>query len=293
MATKKTTKTAKTKTSQTKKTSTKVQAERVTVTKTTVKSDVSKKLNGWNWILALIYAVQGAAILYYGESAFRSLTTSYLAKDPLAGTSDSPVYVQAVRVLFDVNIQYFVAAVLVVAALSHVFSATVGRKKYEKELSARMNSARWLEYAVGGGLLVGIVGLLSGVSDIATLAVVAGLTALMYGMSGHMMERTASAGQKTNWLKYGIGVGAGLVAWAVVKVSLFDAVRYGDGLPVKTYWLVASMFGLFVVQGVVQYLFYRRKAFAKDYMNYEWAHMVLGLVLKSAFAWQIFAAFLR
>lgn len=264
--------------------------------KTTVKS-VDKKhdrLNMWNWAMAALHAIQGAAVLILSRSdSLFPVNTSYITQDSLASTSDMPVLVEAQRSLFDINLAYIVAAFFFLSSLAHLYIATIGRKRYESQLNSGMNKARWYEYSLSASVMMVAIAMLSGVSDLSTLLLIFGATAVM-NLCGLVMEVHNQTTKSTNWVSYVVGTISGLLPWAVIGIYFWGANQYGSGgIPSFVYWIYLSIFVFFSSFAVNMWLQYRGKGRWQDYLYGEKVYMVLSLVAKSALAWQIFAGTLR
>ncbi len=306
-ASKKTTKSAaKKSTKATKRTSSAKTTAKSTTKKVTKKSTAKAapaakstdkkfdRLNLWNWAMAALHAIQGAAVIILSRSdSLFPVNTSYITQDALASSEGMPVLVEAQRNLFDVNLAYLVAAFFFLSSLAHLYIATIGRKRYEAQLSSGMNKARWYEYALSASVMMVAIAMLSGVSDLSTLVLIFGATAVM-NLCGLVMEVHNQTTKKTNWLSYIVGTISGLLPWLVVGIYFWGANQYGSGdIPTFVYWIYGSIFVFFSSFAVNMVLQYRGKGRWSDYLYGEKVYMILSLVAKSALAWQIFAGTLR
>jgi len=283
----------------TKKTTVKKTVAKKTVTKATAKKAVKKptgvfkKLNTWNWVMALLHTMQGVAVIVLGNKALQSITTNYLTVDTIASTDEAPVLVQATRTLFSVDLVYVVAAFFFISAIAHLIIATVYRKRYESDLKKGVNKARWYEYGVSASVMMIGIAFLSGISDLSTLVLIFGATMVM-NLLGLVMEIHNQTTKKTNWLSFVIGSLVGFLPWVVVGLYLFGANKYGEGdIPSFVYWIYGSIFVFFSSFAVNMYLQYKKKGKWSDYLYGERSYMVLSLVAKSVLAWQVFAGTLR
>jgi hypothetical protein len=283
----------------------KTASKRVTVVKAVSKDETKKmktkkvrttfdKLNIWNWVMAVLHAAQGVAVLLLSRSdGLFPVTTSFVTQDALASTEGAPVLVQAQRSLFDVNLAYLVVAFFFLSSLAHLYIASVGRKKYEAQLEKGMNKARWFEYSLSASIMMVAIAMLTGVSDLSTLVMVFGATAVM-NLLGLVMEVHNQTTTKTNWLSFNIGTLAGLGPWFVVGMYLFGINQYGEGdVPSFVYWIFVSIFLFFSSFAINMLLQYKGVRKWKEYLYGERVYMILSLVAKSALAWQIFAGTLR
>lgn len=252
-----------------------------------------RSLNLWNRNLAILHFVQAVAIVLLSNQVTFPVTSSYLTIDSLASKAGHPVLVAASRHSFDINLAYLVAAFFVISALAHLIIATVYRKQYEADLKRGVNKARWIEYALSASLMMVGIGLLAGVQDAASLAMIFALIAIM-NLLGLVMEVHNQTTAGTNWLSYWLGCLAGIGPWLVIAGYLAATNIYGSGrIPTFVYWIFGSMFVLFCSFAVNMYLQYRAKGRWADYLYGERVYMILSLVAKSVLAWQVFFGSLR
>jgi hypothetical protein len=179
------------------------------------------------------------------------------------------------------------------SATAHIFVATVYRKRYEANLKKGINKVRWYEYAVSASTMMVGIALLTGISDLSTLVMIFGATAVM-NLCGLIMEVHNQTTAKTSWLSYVIGTIAGLGPWAVIGIYFWGNQQYGGGgVPTFVYGIYVSIFLFFMSFAVNMYLQYKGKGKWSDYLFGEKGYMVLSLLAKTALAWQIFAGTLR
>ncbi len=254
-------------------------------------------LRRWNMILALLHAAQAIAVLALTKpgQGIQSVTTNYLSIDSLASTESHPVLVASTRHLFDVRLQWLVAAFFAMSAIAHFSIATWYRKRYEANLQKGINRARWIEYGLSASTMMVAIGFLSGIGDLSTLVAIFALDLVM-NLMGLAMEVHNSGLKKenVNWLTYKIGCIAGIVPWAIFAIYVFGAHQYGtSGVPGFVYWIYLSIFIMFNSFALNMYRQYKQKGKWADYLYGEKVYMVLSLVAKAALAWQIFAGALR
>ncbi len=256
--------------------------------------NVFQKLNRWNYALAALHAIQGAAILVLSRSdSLFPVTTSYITVDSLASTEGAPVLVQATRTIFDFNLAYIVAAFFFMSAIAHLIIATFYRKRYEINLQKGINKVRWYEYGISASTMMIGIAALSGVADLSTLVLIFGTTLVM-NLCGLIMEIQNQGSPRTSWISFKVGTISGLLPWIVIAIYFIGANVYGLGnIPTFVYAIYGSLFLFFSSFAVNMYLQYKGKGKWSDYLFGEKVYMVLSLVAKSALAWQIFAGTLR
>jgi len=247
----------------------------------------------WNIWLAVIFIVQAAAILLLSTTHDVTVTTNYVAPDPLLSATGQTVLVAAVHRLFEVNIAFLIAFFLLLAGVAHVVSASVYRKRYEVELNRGSNRVRWIEYACTAALILGVVALLGGVYDLSSLLMIMALTASMY-IVGLFVDLRARARPLLEWSSYRLACLAGLLPGFVLLFYAFATHLYGaTHLPSFVYWLYGSMAIIFVALAANFYLQHKAQGKWVDYLYGERIFMIISVVAKTAMAWQIFAALLH
>lgn len=263
-------------------------------TKTPNSKITTASLHTWNKWLAIIHALQGVAIILLSTTKTFPLTTNYLTLDQLATqATGNPVLVAATRVLADVNVAYLIAAFFFISAIAHASAAWWCRKSYEKDLGRGVNRIRWFEYSASASLMLVTIGMLTGVSDLASLLMIFMLCAIM-NLLGLAMEIYNIGNARPNWLAYIIGCVAGVVPWISLIIYLAGSGLYSGGqIPTFVYWIYVSLFLLFNCFAINMWLQYKKKGNWANYLYGERVYMILSLVAKTALAWQVFFGSLR
>lgn len=231
-----------------------------------------------NVVVGLAHLGQAAAILWLSNSFALPVTGSFLGGPPGAGPGETSL-------LVDLRIGPLVALFLLLAAVDHLLMATPGVCGwYEANLRRGRNIARWIEYSVSASLMVVLIAMLTGISDIAALIAIFGANSLMI-LFGLQMERRERPGE-ADWTDFWFGCIAGAVPWIAIGAYLVG----GDGAPGFVYAIFVSLFVLFNSFAVNMVLQYRRVGPWARPLFPEAAYIVLSLAAKSALAWQVFAS---
>jgi hypothetical protein len=183
------------------------------------------------------------------------------------------------------------AAFAFLSAFFHFLIASpVGAGTYRRELSAGRNRFRWVEYSLSASLMILLILLLGGVNDIAAL-ITAGFVNASMILFGWIMEMVNDADQPAWWTPFWFGSIAGIGPWVAIAAHLVINVSRegGEGPPTFVYGILVTIFVLFNIFALNQWLQYRRVGRWADYVYGETVYIVLSLVAKSALAWQIFA----
>jgi hypothetical protein len=94
-----------------------------------------------------------------------------------------------------------VAVFLLLSALAHLALSTFGYKWYVAKLKSGMNPARFYEYTLSSSLMIVLIGMLVGVSDLGALILMFGINAMM-NLFGILMELHNQTTKKTDWTSY-------------------------------------------------------------------------------------------
>jgi hypothetical protein len=219
--------------------------------------------------LAIAHLAQAVLVLVVASDIVLPIT------DP-AGTADGQPWAE-------VSVGVLMAAYFLAAALNHGLSATLLHRAYLAELREGRNRIRWAEFAVSAPILMLLIALFTGVTDVTPLVVIGAATLVMI-VCGWMQEALNPPGRRTTTMvPFWSGVVAALVPWTIVAVQLIGASSDQDfGLSI-----FLSLFILWASFGVNQWLQYRQVGPWSDYLYGEQTYLVLSLVAKSALAWQI------
>lgn len=269
-----------------------------TPSKTPKNTKVSSKittatLQAWNKWLAIIYAVQGVAILLLSTTKVLPLTASYLTVDELATeAAGSQVLALATRTLADINIAYLLAAILFIAALTHGFAAWWCRKFYENDLNRAVNRMRWISGAANASLVLVAVAMLAGVADLSSLLMIVVLT-VVANLIGLFVDIYSAGKSKVGRLVPVTAVIAGLTPWVVTAIYLIGAGLFGGQVPKFVCWIAIS---LFVLSGFMIYnawMQYKKQGKWASYLYGERFCIILSFVAITALAWQVYFGLLK
>ena len=234
-------------------------------------------LRGWNIVLTVLHAVQALALLAL-TSDFAITVTSTYPQGPPGTRLDAP------QSLFDLPIGPVIAVFLALAAIDHFLTATVMRGRYEQGLRNGINKFRWVEYSVSATLMVILIVMYSGITDITGLVAIAGANVAMI-LFGWLQERMNPPGRTTTtMMPFWFGTLAGVAPWIAVTVNIVGAPE----VPGFVYGIVIAELVFFFSFGLNQWLQYRGVGRWRSYAHGEKTYLVLSLVAKSYLAWQIY-----
>ncbi len=240
-----------------------------------------RRLRSYNLVMGFFHAAQGIVILALANDFTLPVTGSFLAGRPGSGE-------YARQHLFDIRIAWGVAAFVFLSALAHWLVASPGIYEwYSRNLLRQRNYARWIEYSLSSSVMVVIIAMLTGISDVAALGAIFGVNAAMI-LFGLLQEHYETPG-RPRWLPFLFGCLAGAVPWAVIAVYL-AAPGVPANPPAFVYAIFFSLFVFFNCFAVNMVLQYRQVGKWRDYLYGETAYIFLSLTAKSLLAWQVFAS---
>jgi hypothetical protein len=236
-------------------------------------------LRRWNITLGALHAVQAVAILALATAFTLPVTASFLSGPP-GTTAGAPT------TLFEVPVAWGVAIFLLLSAGFHALVSLPNVvDRYLGGLAEQHDDYRWAEYSLSSSLMVVLIAMLTGISDIAALIGIFAANAAMI-FFGAVQERYESPGGSL-W-PFWLGCVIGIAPWLAIGVYLWSPGSSAEP-PAFVYAIFASLFVFFNVFALNMYLQYRRIGRWRSYLFGEKTYMILSLVAKSALAWQVFA----
>jgi hypothetical protein len=236
-------------------------------------------LRRWNIGLGLAHGIQAIAILALATAFALPVTATFMAGPP--GT---PAGVPTI--LFEIPVAGGVALFLLLSAVFHwlvVLPGVFGR--YAAGLVAHHNFYRWAEYSLSSSVMIVLIAMLTGISDIAALIGIFAANAAMI-FFGAVQERYERPGGSL-W-PFWLGCVVGIAPWLAIAVYLWSPGSAAEP-PAFVYGIFISLFVFFNIFALNMWLQYRRVGRWTSYLFGERAYFMLSLVAKSALAWQVFA----
>lgn len=245
-------------------------------------ASTAARLRRWNVLVGSIHAIQAVVLLVVAGAATLPITASFLTGPPGAGEFGSTN-------LGGVRIDWLVAAFLLLAAVDHLtVSAGRPRRWYEANVARGINPARWWEYSISASLMVVLIAMLAGVSELVTLIALFGANAAMI-LFGLLQERVNVGRDQVDWRPFVYGCVIGAVPWIAIAVQLIAATAEGDGVPGFVVAIFFTLFVLFNSFAVNMWLQYRGRGRWANAVFAERVYLILSLLAKSALAWQVYA----
>lgn len=239
-------------------------------------------LRRWNIIAGTFHLLQMLAVLILANGFSLPVVARYMSGPP-GTTFAAPV------TLANVPVGIGVALFLALSAFFH-FDISFGKnfQRYSEGLSRHRNFYRWVEYSLSSSVMIILIAMVCGISDISALVAIFGVNASMifFGWLQEKYEEPGSGG----FLPFIFGCLAGITPWVAITFYLLAIGGPGNTrAPGFVYAIVISLFLFFNSFAIVQFLQYKKIGRWSDYLVGERTYITLSLVAKSALAWQIFA----
>jgi hypothetical protein len=242
----------------------------------------ASRLQRLNVIVGSVHAVQAVVLLAVATAASLPVTASFLIGPPGAGDYGAAS-------LGSLRIDWLVGAFLLLAAVDHLaLSGGRPRRWYEANVGRGINPARWWEYSVSASLMVVLIAMLAGVSELVALIALFGTNAAMI-FFGLVQEQVNADRNEVDWRPFIYGCVIGAVPWIAIAAQLIVSTTDGDGVPGFVVAIFITLFLLFNSFAVNMWLQYRGRGRWADPVFAERVYVFLSLVAKSALAWQVYA----
>ena len=241
------------------------------------------RLRRWNVVVGLILAAQAVAIALLTNGFSLPVTSTFMAGPP--GTPAE------LHTLFDVPLGWGVFAFLAISAGALLVIASPGVFEwYTRNLRESRNYGRWIEYFFSSSIMIVLIAMITGVSDVAALLALFGVNSSMI-LFGLLMEKYETPG-RPSWLSFLFGTFAGIIPWLTIVIYVWSPGLDTDGPPAFVYAIIVSLFILFNIFALNMWLQYRQIGPWRDYLVGEKVYILLSLTAKALLAWQVFAAVL-
>ena len=141
------------------------------------------KLRIFNLVMGLLHLISGSLMVVLGNDF--ELDISTFALDGPPGT---PLADGSINQVWGLPLAWATAAFLFLSAFFHLLIASpLAFRAYGNELRRNRNRFRWVEYAISSTLMIVLIALVTGITDLAALISIAFLNASMI-LFGWLME---------------------------------------------------------------------------------------------------------
>lgn len=233
-----------------------------------------------NIAAAAVQAVQGTALAALVAADGRQ-------KWPVQGLA----WESEVTFTSNYELGWLVPAFSIGSSFNHLVVAAGGPEFTQKLLDKKQNWLRWTEYSVTAGLMLWIIGTLSGITDYRSLVSLvitnAALQAVGYEIELLMSEENPN--MKAVDLLQTIGFILHLAIWVPIIISFFAVVDDSEDVPDAVYAIVWGLFLFFTSFGILSTLYTTKKI---DYYKYEIGFIALSFFSKTFLAWFVYGGVL-
>jgi hypothetical protein len=244
------------------------------------------RLRLFNTVMGVAHLISGALMVILGNDFKLEVSTF-----SLNGPPGTPLTDGTLNSVLDVPLAAATAAFLFLSALFHfIIAAPFGFGRYGDELRRGRNRFRWVEYSLSSTLMILLIALVTGITDLAALIALAFANISMI-LFGWIMEMVNATDRTAWWTPFWFGCVAGIGPWLAIAAYIVVNVNQpgAEGPPGFVYGIIFSLFFFFNTFAINQWLQYRKVGRWADYIHGETVYIVLSLVAKSVLAWQIFA----
>lgn len=248
------------------------------------KTGSSSSVNTLHLVSVLVFGALAAAAVFLMRSVQYPISVGYLGRDELASQSTA-VFTGAWQPVFDLDIRWALVALLVLSAVVPLMYLTRLKGRYSQWTKDKVITLRWIDMGVTLGIMTALVALLSGINDLATLKIVAGLM-LVTAALGWIAEKQNTGVSKQPALgAFRVSVLSGLLPWLLIAFYAVSTLIFGMiRAPWYVYALYAVVLGGALLLCLNQSRYLKRFKQWSDYLVVERNYLVLNLAVKALFA---------
>jgi len=236
-------------------------------------------LRWWNIVIGLILAAQAVLMGILMKDFSIDVVATYMTGPP-----GSP---QELVEVFGLPIGWGVLSFVIISAAALLIIGTVAFRWYTGNLVQSRNYGRWIEYFFSSSIMIVLIAMLTGITEMVALIAIFGVNASMI-LFGLLQEKYESPGNG-NWLPFLYGCFAGIIPWiGVVLYVLAPGSANEVSPPGFVYGIIISLFLFFNVFALNMWLQYKKVGPWRDYLFGEKVYILLSATAKSALAWQVF-----
>jgi len=239
-------------------------------------------LRYYNFVMGSFHLIQGVIVLILANDFSLPVTAHFLNGPPVSGGG-----LREIGTLFSINIGWAVATFVFLSAIAHYTVAFPGVFGwYVSNLKRNRNYARWIEYSISSSIMMVLIALLPGITDVVALIGIFAVNASMI-LFGLLMEHYEEPGNP-NWIAFMFGALVGLVPWIGIGIYLWSPLTDSSppGFVYGIFFSIFIFFNSFVINMIFQY---KRIGPWRNYLYGESMYIFLSLASKSALVWQVFA----
>jgi hypothetical protein len=236
-------------------------------------------LRWWNIAIGLVLAAQAVVMGLLMNDFSIGVLATYMTGPP--GSTQELVE------LFGMPIGWGVLAFVIISAAALLIIGTVAFGWYTANLRESRNYGRWIEYFFSSSIMIVLIAMLTGITEIVALLAIFGINGTMI-LFGLLQEKYESPGGG-RWLPFLFGCYAGIIPWIGILIYVWaPGTTSGAEPPAFVYGIIISLFLFFNVFALNMLLQYKKVGPWRDYLFGERVYIILSATAKSALAWQVF-----
>jgi hypothetical protein len=300
---------AKTKTSTKTKTSSKKTATKATVSKaTSAKKPAAVEVPKVTGNAAVVTVERLMSLHKFGLGLFAllavlagafmndmtyQLSLGFMTADEIASHTNT-VFAPASQFVFDLELRWALVGIMLLSCVLPVLYLTKLKARYAEYVqNTRMVPFRWIDLGVTSALMVEVIAIMSGVSDIMTLKLAGGLM-LVTSLLGLIAERQNNTANKPVLSSFYTGLFSGALPWVMIGVAAIATVVIGEvRAPWYVYALYATTLGSFLLITTTLWKQLKRAGATANYLNVERIYITTSIFAKVAFAVILIVGLLR
>lgn len=266
--------------------STRTKSIKTNAAKTAVKKESVdiKGLNRLHVLSLVVYVALIAGVVLFMKKSYLDVTIPYVVKDPFNPASLAP----ASRHFYTIDLRILVIAGLGLSLILPALYLTKLKNYYKSALEKKFNSLHWFDSALVGAVMMEVVALLSGWSDIVALKL---FISLVFGLAifGWLREKHVSVAKEDD-TRY--EVVTNLISLFILILLAFTAVTsviYGlDFNKWYVYILYGGVGGALMAYGINCHRVVRQ-GYAKTERN----NLIINLLTRFGFAIVLIAGLMK
>ena len=167
------------------------------------------RLRRYNLFMGVLHALQAVAVIALATAFALPVTAAFMTGPPGSAPAEPAT-------LFDVSIAWGCAVFLLLSAAAHfVIASPQVFPWYRANLRLSRNYARWIEYSLSSSVMIVLIALITGISDVAALVALFGVNVSMI-LFGLLQEKYEKPGG--GMLPFWLGCIAGITPWIAIGI---------------------------------------------------------------------------
>lgn len=215
------------------------------------------------------------------QSSAYGITSMHLINDVFI-SPDKTVFVSATRHLFDLDLRWVLAGLLAASSVLPILYLSKLKSYYSRKITkGDVLTSRWIDFGISGSIMITIIALLSGYSDLMTLKLM-GWLIVVAAATSWLAERQNAESRSPIWSAYIFSLIAAMLPFIAIASSMLHTVLYGA---VRSPWYVYAAAGAtllgFILIALNQKLHYKGKG---SHERVERSYLTISLLTKLSFA---------